>query len=184
MRIECLGDSITEGWVTDISGFGWKGHTTYPDTLSEELSRAGIDAVVKNYGNSGSLITEDSYLRLSGTADMVILLYGLNNYFVDRDPEGLLEINIDEILAQGSKLYLLNYPQYLGSEYEYWVDAANSYIAEAAEEKQIELLDAREHFENLDAYDELFGSDRVHLSAEGYRELGKFTADCIIKRTA
>ena len=177
MKIECLGDSITEGWITDFYGLGWKGHVTYPKTLASEL----CGAEVKNLGISGSLIREDSYKRLSGNADIVILLYGLNNYMTGKNPLEYLRSNAREIMKM-SKLFMVNYPLHPDGEYAYWVERTNMCISEIAEEMKVPLLDAKSHFDSLmheRPQEKFFGSDLVHLSESGYIELGKFIAENI-----
>ena len=187
--IECFGDSVTEGFMSDAPEDSYA-QISYPQEMKTQLlklfSEDGrqykfTELDVKNYGQAGSILYEDSTSRLSGNADIVLMLYVVNNFIFGEEYEGLLEKNIETITGSGSKLFLLNYPVALDSSYKEKAEQANNLISHAAQSLSVTLIDANRYFAEQDEYseDELFGSDGIHLTQEGYILLGDFAAQQI-----
>ncbi|MBR3242977.1 MAG: SGNH/GDSL hydrolase family protein [Parasporobacterium sp.] len=183
-RIACLGDSVTKGLMLGASGEE-NCSVTYPDALKAELdSRLNIQAEVYNFGEAEGIAENTSYKKMQKEADLVILQYLLENCKTGNDPEGILEANIDGLSKQGCRVYLLNYPLASFAADSNAVNQANQYIAKAAKEKNILLLDAAAHFKGLldqgHTEEELFGTDGIHLTEKGYELLGRFVAGGLI----
>ena len=187
--IECFGDSLTEGYLAEGDGLK-TAETTYPMELEKklpELLNADDNSYkfktleVKNYGQAGSILQETSCSRLSGTADIVIILYTANNFAYDAEYVNTLEANIDTIRKQGSKVFLMNYPIAEGSPAADKVSQANNYISSVAESMDVTLIDLRSYFASLTDYqtEDLFGSDLQHLTSLGYTLMGDYAAECI-----
>ncbi|MBQ9030407.1 MAG: SGNH/GDSL hydrolase family protein [Parasporobacterium sp.] len=184
--IECFGDSLTEGI---LAGEGTAAaEVTYPEELKEMLPRLIQEddrqyrfrtLEVKNYGQAGSVLQENSSSRLSGQADIVLILYTANNFVQGTSYENVLETNIGAIRKQGAQVFLLNYPIEAGSEWEAKIEQANHYIASVAESQEVPLIDLETYFATLteEEQEDLFGADGLHLTAEGYRIMGDQTAE-------
>lgn len=189
--IECFGDSITEGYtiVNDEEGeHSAVSEITYPQAMGASLMKLldeddktwkckHLD--VKNYGISGSVLQKESSSRLSGNADIVLILYSANNFMFNEEYVGTLEANIGAIQQKGAQVFLLNYPTQEGSEYQTVHDQANNYIANTAKDLDIRLLDAAAYINELDqtSQEPVFCSDGVHLTAYGYEKMGDFVAE-------
>lgn len=183
-RIACLGDSVTEGLTITASGEEICS-MTYPEALKEELKEAlKIETDVKNYGDREGLAENTSYKKMSEAADIVILQYTFENYKAGEDPEGVLEANIEGLVNQGCLLYLVNYPYSASAGEKASAMEANQYIAKAAKDKSVLLLDAKAGFDGLlsQGYTEedLYSADGIHLTQTGYEELGRFIAGGLI----
>ena len=183
--INCLGDSVTEGVIVSESGEESVSDNAYPDVLSKELSeKLQKEIAVHNYGEREGLAENTSYKKMAEKADVAILLYGLENYLQDVDPEGVLEANVDGLSNQGTLVYLTNYPYASFAKEESAVRQANQNISKAAKAKNLLLLDAAAHFQGLleQGYTEedLFSADGIHLTETGYEKLGSFIAGGLI----
>ena len=188
--IECFGDSLTEGFqVMEEDGElrTGIGEVTYPKELEQKLTElfasdgnkyTFTDLTVKNYGQSGSVLQASSCARLSGSADIVLILYTANNFLSGEDYVGTLEANIETIGKQGGFVFLLNYPVVEGSPEEDKITQANNYIANTASAYSIPLIDLRSCFSSVSDYaqEELFGADQVHLTDLGYKLMGDYIA--------
>lgn len=184
VKIECLGDSITyssNGITYDQCKI------TYPGKLGEKLLNLfnndsktykvkQID--VDNLGIPGDFVMPDRYLRLSGNADIVIMLYGINNVFQNQPYKGVIESNIEEIKKSGAKLYLLLYPLCPDGRYYDQAKKINDYILKVAKETKTELFDANEELSKLKNEKEYFEKDGIHFTPEGY----ELFAEIIAKR--
>ena len=191
--IECFGDSVTEGYtiITDEQGeHAAVSEVTYPSRLQQTLMKLlqaddhtyrcqSLD--VKNYGISGSVLQKDSYTRLSGTADIVLIMYTANNFLYNEEYVGTLESNIDAVLKSGAQIFLVNYPTMAGSEYEMTHTQANNYIANTAKDYGLPLIDVSAYIAGITDYsqEELYCPDGVHLTALGYELMGDFAADVL-----
>ena len=188
--IECFGDSLTEGYTVDESGMSSIVENTYPKELETKLYEL-FDADsyqytfqtvnVKNYGQSGSVLQDTSWSRLSGTADIVLIQYCANNFIEGKEYEGTLEANIEAIEQQGAQVFILNYPIQSGSADEDKLSQANNYISSAAEAESDLLIDVNAYFAQITDYsqDELFASDGVHLTELGYELMADYVAEVI-----
>ena len=186
--IECFGDSITAGFNPDEES--GEAQTSYPQELSEKITELFDNdgnsykcksVTVKNYGMNGSVLKEDSCSRLSGEADIVIILYPVNNFLYNEEYVGTLEANIETIVQQGSQVFVLNYPVHEDSEEIDAAVQANNYISSTVKSLNLQFIDLCTYFENIDEYSqsELFSSDLVHLSNLGYKLLGDYVAEQI-----
>ena len=186
--IECFGDSLTEG-STDFSKDSIAS-VTYPKELEAKLPGLFADdgreykfrnLTVKNYGQAATILQETSCSRLSGTADIVLILYTLNNFLDGGEYVGTLEANIDTIQKAGSQVFLLNYPLASGSSFEDKISQANNYISSTAKALNVELIDLQSYFSSLQDHDpeEIFSGDGVHLTEEGYILMGDYIADVL-----
>lgn len=184
--IECFGDSVTEG----CTGFedGSIAETPYPAEIQTALpglfSADGReylfkDLTVRNYGQAGSILQNDSCLRLSGTADIVLFLYTVNNFLSGADYVGTIEANMETIRESGAQIFLLNYPFLAGCDVEDKILQANHYIANAAQSMDVPLIDLQAYFASLTepAQEDLFSSDGLHLSQEGYIAMGDYISE-------
>ncbi len=183
-KIACLGDSVTEGLTVTGSG-NEICSITYPDAMKAELNKVlKIEADVKTYGDSTGIAQNTSYKQMSEAADIAILLYTFENCKAGEDPEGVLEANVEGLVNQGCLVYLVNYPYSGTASDAKAAKQANQYIAKAAKEKSVLLLDAKANFEGLldQGYTEtdLFSEDGIHLTETGYEMLGKFVAGGLI----
>lgn len=185
--IECFGDSLTEGFTVFENGGSGIVETSYPQELERELAAlfAGDgnqykfrNLEVKNYGQSGSSLLEDSYKRLSGKADIVIIQYLANNFLNHEDYSGYLENNAETIAQMGSKVFLLNYPYQEGVPMKDKLEQANNYIASAADAMSASLIDIHQYFAGQEEYspEELFCEDQLHLTETGYKLMGDYIA--------
>lgn len=191
--IECFGDSITEGYTVTADETGNHGTIagmTYPKELELKLPLLleqddhtykckSID--VKNYGQSGSILQKTSSTRLSGSADIVIILYTSNNFLMGVEYEGTLEENIYNIRKQGAQVFLLTYPVKPDSELEDKRMQANHYLTSTAEALDAPLIDVNQYFGAMTEYsqDELYSLDDVHLTDLGYTLMGDYVAEQI-----
>ena len=186
--IECFGDSITEGWTLNDEEVSYYSEPAYPEEMKTELLRLFDEderkynfktLEVKNYGQTAACLYADSASRLSGNADIVLMLYIANN-FIDRvDYEGVLESNIDLINNAGSKLFLLNYPYTDDCENKDKIEQANNLILNTAEKLSVTFIDVNSYFNGLMqeySQQELYCSDGLHLTDLGYKLLGDFAA--------
>ena len=187
--IECFGDSLTEGYQAEGDG-SLTAEVTYPmeleNKLPELLNKDGNTykfqtLEVKNYGQAGSILQDTSYSRLSGSADIVVILYTANNFAYGAEYVDTLETNIDMIRKQGAQVFLMNYPIAEGSPAEDKVSQANNYIASVAKSMDVPLIDLQSYFASLTEYQtaDLFGSDLQHLTSLGYTLMGDYAAECI-----
>jgi len=187
--IECFGDSLTEG-ITTSGEFSETAGTTYPmeleKKLPELLSQDGKtykfkSLEVKNYGQGGSVLQKTSCSRLSGTADIVLVLYTINNFASGADYVDTLETNADTMIKQGSRVFFLNYPIASDSREKDKLEQANNYIASAAKTMELQLIDLKSYFDTLqqEGKEELFSSDRLHLTEEGYILMGDYVAEAV-----
>jgi len=185
--IECLGDSLTEGFTVYNDGSTGIARVTYPMELETQLTSLFKndgntykcqEINVKNFGQSGSLLADNSFSRLSGSADIVVLQYIANNFLEGEEYEGFLENNIGNIIQQGSKLFILNYPYAEGAEGEEKLEQANNYIASVADGMSTSLIDVHSYFDTLEGYetDDLFCQDLLHLTETGYKLMGDYAA--------
>ena len=128
-----------------------------------------------------TILQENSCSRLSGTADIVLILYTLNNFLDGGEYVGTLEANIDTIQKAGSQVFLLNYPLASGSSFEDKISQANNYISSTAKALNVELIDLQSYFSSLQDHDpeEIFSGDGVHLTEEGYILMGDYIADVL-----
>lgn len=177
ITINCLGDSITKG-TTD-------GKATYPDVLQRELSKfVSADIAVNNYGDEKGLAGNTTYKQMNEECDIAILLYTFENYSKGDDPEGVLEANVDGLIRQGTLVYLVSYPYLEDAKEKDAAAAANQYIAKAAKDKNIMLLDANAYFKGEinsgQAKEDLFAEDGIHLTEKGYELLGTFIAQGLL----
>lgn len=190
VRIECFGDSITEGYTSLSNGKSGIGEITYPNELEKillELFRNDgrqyrcNSLEIKNYGQSGSILVENSSSRLSGTANIVLMMYTANNFIEGIEYEGALDTNINSILSKGSTLFLLNYPIPEGSKYSEKLEQANNYIASTASQRNIQFIDLCSYFSSVTEYsqDELFCADGIHPTELGYKIMGDYIAEVI-----
>ena len=186
--IECFGDSITEGYSIFEDGSSGIVDNTYPIELQKKLlsliseddhEDAVKELTVKNYGQSGSILRNDTYGRLSGEADIVLILYTVNNFITRNEYEGTLESNIDAIKDHGSQIFLLNYPFKKGAAAREVMEQCNNYISNVAKNKNITLIDVCSYFSGITEYtqDELFSSDEDHLTELGYTLMGDYVAE-------
>ena len=186
--IECFGDSLTEGYTILESGLSDIVENTYPDEMGRKLTQlftqdgntyAFKNLEVKNYGQSGSVLREESLSRLSGNADIVVFQYIANNFMDGVEYEGMIEKNVQTITGMGSKVFILNYPYVEGTAYESRLEQANNYISSAAKSLQASLIDVHSYFASLEGYtqDELFCGDNVHLTQKGYELMGDYIAE-------
>ena len=189
--IECFGDSITEGWTLK-KGYSVYAETTYPQEMQSELLRLFSEdgrkykfttLEVKNYGMSTTVLSSDSASRLSGNADIVVMLYIVNNFSEGTEYEGMIESNIEMIRNSGSQVFLMNYPcTTSGRILEGYAEQANNTIAYAADKLSVKLFDANAYFKELETQyseDDLFIYDGLHLTDLGYKLLGDFAAQQI-----
>lgn len=187
--IECFGDSLTEG-ITVSGDLSDTAETTYPMELEKKLpqllSQDGKQykfktLEVKNYGQAGSILQNTSCSRLSGTADIVLVLYTINNFVSGADYVDTLETNAAAMIKQGSRVFLLNYPIAADSREKDKLEQANNYIASAAKTMDLELIDLKSYFDTLQQEEngELFGSDRLHLTEDGYILMGDYVAEAV-----
>ena len=187
--IECFGDSLTEG-ITVSGDLSDTAETTYPMELEKKLpqllSQDGkqykfMTLEVKNYGQAGSILQNTSCSRLSGTADIVLVLYTINNFVSGADYVDTLETNAAAMIKQGSRVFLLNYPIAADSREKDKLEQANNYIASAAKTMDLQLIDLKSYFDTLQQEEngELFGSDRLHLTEDGYIQMGDYLAEAV-----
>ena len=183
VNIAFFGDSITEGYTLDENGDAYIVETAYPETAKEELLKIYPDVEMNfyNYGISGDIGTETSYERVEEDVNIAIVLYMVNNFIYGEDYEGILEANVEGLEETGATVILVNYPVYEGGEYEDLVEECNAYIEQVSEDLVVDLIDADDFFETeIEAgnytQDELFASDGLHLSEEGYELLGEIIA--------
>ena len=183
VNIAFFGDSITEGYTVDEDGNAYIVETAYPETAKEELLKIYPDIEMNfyNYGISGDIGTETSYERVEEDVNIAIVLYMVNNFIYGEEYEGILEANVQGLAKTGAAVILVNYPVCDGSEYEDLVEECNAYIEQVSEDLVIDLIDADDFFETeIEAgnytFDELFASDGLHLSEEGYNLLGQIIA--------
>ena len=189
VRIECFGDSITEGYQAAQEG-SRIAKTTYPIELEKKLlellecdeqANQFQTLEVINYGQAGSILQKNSASRLSGSADIVIILYTANNFVYGTDYVDTLETNIETIRKQGSQVFLMNYPIAEESRNADKLVQANNYIASVSESLDVLLIDLESYFTTLTQYgtEELFGADLVHLTDLGYTLTGDYVAEYI-----
>ena len=187
--IEYFGDSLTEG-ITVSGDLSDTAETTYPMELEKKLpqllSQDGKQykfktLEVKHYGQAGSILQNTSCSRLSGTADIVLVLYTINNFVSGADYVDTLETNAAAMIKQGSRVFLLNYPIAADSREKDKLEQANNYIASAAKTMDLQLIDLKSYFDTLQQEEngELFGSDRLHLTEDGYILMGDYVAEAV-----
>ncbi len=185
VKIDCFGDSITyssNGITYDQCSI------TYPGKLEEKLLEKfnsdgktykvkNID--VNNLGIPGDWILSDSYKRLSGDADIVIMLYGINNVFQNQPYKGIIESNIDEIKKTGSELYLVLYPECQDSQYTELINKTNDYIRKVAKENGEKLIDPNIVLSKITNLNDFFVKDGIHFTPEGYEIFAQIIAENI-----
>ena len=188
VRIAFFGDSLTEGYSLDEDGEGYIVDYSYVDIVLEDITDAYPEVFLNftNYGISGDTGEADSYQRVDGDETLVVVLYMAGNFISGEEYEGILEANIAGFQENGMEVILLNYPVYTGGEYETEIEECNEYIGQAAESEDVSLYDVNAYFESLiedETYseDDLFASDGLHLSETGYKVLGAYVADILIK---
>lgn len=176
-----FGDSFTEGYVVEEGEDDYICEYTYADAAADEILKEypDVELDITNDGITGDVAEDNSYTRVDENTEIVIMLYGLNNFLEGEDYEGVLEANITGLETNGSIVFLVTYPVYEGGEYEDEVTACNEYIEEVSESEDVVLLDAASQFNTLISdgqytQDELFSSDHLHLSETGYQELGEY----------
>ena len=190
VSIECFGDSLTEGYIVKEDGSAGIAEQTYPKELQTKLTELlhsdgnnykFQELIVRNYGQSGSILQSLTYTRLSGTADIVVILYTANNFLTGADYEGTLEANIDAVKNSGSQVFLVNYPICASSENVDKFMQANNYISSTAKLYELDLIDLNAYFSDLSDYteEELFCRDKTHLTELGYQLMGDYIAECI-----
>lgn len=183
LTIACFGDSITEGYVLNDDGSSYICETAYPDSMKEEISKNyELTLNVENYGISGDVGENTSYRRVDEEADVCVVLYMVNNFIDGLEYEGILEANVSGLKKQGAVVFLVNYPVCEGSEYEELVEEANDYIEDVSASEEVTMIDAADYFQNRISSgtytaEELFCSDGLHLTEEGYSLLGKIVAE-------
>lgn len=166
----------------------YKCHPNYPEVLEESLNQklkeSGKDLKVRTTedGICGDWITKDSYKRIQGTPDIVIILYSGNNFYFNLPYEGMLEENIKALKERGCYIYLANYGLYPGELVSNYYGEANEYIKHVSRDMNIPLIDINGFFESeVDkgsyTYDELFSTDYIHLTEKGYELLGEYVAE-------
>ena len=158
---------------------------TYPDVLGQVLGeKLQKTVIVKNYGDPDGTAENTSYKQMQEACDIAILQYLYANLKKGEDPEGVLEANIDGLSNQGIRVYLVNYPYSNEAEDAVVLKQANQSISKAAKDKNLLLMDAQSKFQSLlqsgFTEDQLFSEDGVHLTEEGYRQLGTFLAQGLI----
>ena len=187
--IECFGDSLTEGIVVsdDHSDIA---ETTYPEELeiklqqlfSEDEKQYKFQSLeVKNYGQAGSILQKTSSSRLSGSADIVLMLYTANNFLSGAEYVDSLETNAAAMIKQGARVFLLNYPIPPDSPEKDKLEQANNYIASAASSMDLQLIDLKTFFDGimLNGRVNPFSADGIHLTQEGYILMGDYVAVAI-----
>lgn len=185
--IECFGDSYTEGFTRPETGGSEIVENTYPKEMKEKLpvlfkeddrTWKFKNLEVKNYGQSGSILQKNSSSRLSGKADIVVMQYIANNFIDGEDYEGILEENTAAIRQMGSMVFILNYPYAKGTAYEEKLEQANNLIATASKDLSAPLIDVHAYFGSLKGYspEELFCSDKMHLTPKGYELMGDYVS--------
>ena len=182
------GGQLFEDYGIYISSV-YQSEPTYPEELekklNEDLSKAGSTNRVRcvNDGISGDWLTKNSYRRITCDPDIVIILYCGNNFYFDQKYKGSLEANVDALRKQGCILYFATYPLYPDREYTQDFANANNYLREVAEKKSVSLIDTYELFEEAVAgqydRDDLFSTDKIHLSELGYTLLGQYIEQAI-----
>ncbi len=183
VKIDCFGDSIT---------YSSNGITydqcikTYPEELKNKLlenfsknTYKVKNIEVKNLGIPGDWILPDSYKRLSGDADIIIMLYGINNVFQNQPYKEIIKSNIEEIKKTGAKLYLVLYPICPGNKYMDLMNKINDYIVKVAKETGEELIDPNKELSKIKNLKEYFVKDGIHFTPDGYEIFGKIIADYI-----
>jgi len=170
----------------------YKCNPTYPMVLEKELNQklqeAGKEITVKTIedGICGDWITKDSYKRIVGNPDIVIILYSGNNFHFDQPYEGMLEANIKALQEKGCYIYLADYGLYPGAKITKYFEDANKYIKKVSKEMNIPLIDTNAYFKSEVeqgnySIDDLFSIDHIHLSKKGYELLGKLAAEKIFE---
>lgn len=185
IKIDCFGDSITysSNGVTYEQGL-----KTYPGKLEEKLldnfNSDGKSYKVKkievnNLGIPGDWILPDSYKRLSGNADIVIMLYGINNVFQNQPYKGIIESNIAEIKKTGTKLYLVLYPECQECQYTELIKKTNKYIRKVAKETGEALIDPNIELSKINNLNDFFVKDGIHFTSDGYELFAEIIANYI-----
>ncbi len=187
IKIDCFGDSITYS----SNGITYeKSSKTYPDVLEKTLykffnapsSSYKVKSIeVNNLGIPGDWILPDSYKRLSGDADIVIMLYGINNVFQNQPYKGIIESNIAEIKKTGAKIYLVLYAECQSCQYTELIKRTNDYIRKVAKETGEDLIDPNIELSKVENLDDYFVKDGIHFTSDGYELFAQIIADNIYK---
>ena len=182
------GGQLFEDYGIYISSV-YQSDPTYPEqlemTLNEKLSQTGSAVRVRcvNDGISGDWLTKDSYKRITCDPDIVVILYCGNNFYFEKEYEGTLEANVDALREKGCILYFATYPLYPDRIHTEDFGNANEYLRKVAKKKNVPLIDTYELFEEAASgqysRDDLFSTDKIHLSELGYELLGQYIAEGI-----
>ena len=182
------GGQLFEDYGIYISSV-YQSDPTYPEKLEEELntslSASGFSSRVRcvNDGISGDWLTKESYRRITCDPDIVVILYCGNNFYFDQQYKGTLEANVDALREEGCIIYFATYPLYPDRIHTEDFGNANAYLRKVAEKKKVPLIDTYELFEEAASgqydRDDLFSTDKIHLSELGYALLGQYIAQGI-----
>ena len=182
------GGQLFEDYGIYISSV-YQSDPTYPEKLEEELntslSASGFSSRVRcvNDGISGDWLTKESYRRITCDPDIVVILYCGNNFYFDQQYKGTLEANVDALREKGCIIYFATYPLYPDRIHTEDFGNANAYLRKVAEKKNVPLIDTYELFEEAASgqydRDDLFSTDKIHLSELGYALLGQYIAQGI-----
>lgn len=182
------GGQLFEDYGIYISSV-YQSDPTYPEKLesmlNQKLSETGRASCVRtvNDGISGDWLTKKSYQRITCDPDIVLILYTGNNFYFEQPYKGTLEANVKALRKKGCIVYFLTYPLYPERPYTEDFANANAYLRSVAEKEGVRLIDTYELFEDAvrDQYDrdELFSTDKIHLSELGYELLGLYAAEAI-----
>ena len=179
------GGQLFEDYGIYISSV-YQSDPTYPEELETMLNRMLADAHVTcvNDGISGDWLTKNSYRRITCNPDIVMILYTGNNFYFDQPYKGTLEANVKALRKQGCIVYFLTYPLYPDLPYTEDFANANTYLRSVAEKENVRLIDTyalfEEAIESQYDRDDLFSTDRIHLSKLGYKLLGDYAAQAIM----
>lgn len=165
-------------------------HPNYPEImenslnklLSEKYKNLKINVVAD--GICGDYLTNESYKRIIGNPDIVIMLYSGNNFHFNVPYEGTLENNIKALQEKGCYVYLANYGLYPGAKITEDFAKANEYIDKVSKKMNVTLIDTDKYFDDevkKGNYmrEDLFSLDCIHLSPKGYELLGNLAAEQI-----
>jgi lysophospholipase L1-like esterase len=197
-RILAFGDSLTAGTFYDIHGF--EGSHPYGTILAQAL-RGKADVKVSAVNG---LTTNRMYRRLETAlsrypSDLIIILGGANDLWIDRDPDDIIEtlINIHDAALESkhanrpSKSHpvftmALTLPQ-MGVPSDSPLEAGRILVNEGlrayahSRSDRVVLLDLENVFDqSIPSNVKYWSSDHLHLSAAGYDALGMLIFKTIV----
>lgn len=189
IKVACVGDSLTEGYLSTGGDAGEKGPNAYPARLQYML---GNRYEVKNFGRTGAFLqdrTTNPYRRSSEYADskayhadIVIIMLGTNDSKIWNEENYKMQMTelYNEYKFKGNKVIFATSPKC----YETAGDDITKeqvervYIAQKALIASNPIWDFIDMYEKTEGKESLYQEDKVHFTDAGYL----YIAECMYEK--